>query len=87
MSPGAYQQKLKDEQRERFIAGPPPGQLQAMLSAAQRRRDELHGELELSRRDNTNLKRRLDIAQARLAKARNLLAELDPARFWKERGL
>lgn len=87
MSPGEIQQMRKDELRERFIAGPSPGNLRAMLSAAERRRDELSAELELSRHDNANLKRRLDIAQERLARARDVLAEVDPGRFWQERGL
>lgn len=87
MSPGQKQQQRKAELRQRFIAGPPPHKLRALLSSAERRREELSAELMVSRHENENLRRRLDEAQERLARARDALAELDPGRYWKERGL
>jgi hypothetical protein len=84
MSPGQHQQKLRDELRERFIKGPAPTQLRAILSATERARDEASGELILARHEIERLGRALDDARKRLARAREVLAELDPGRYWQE---
>lgn len=84
MSPGEHQQRLRDELRERFIQGPAPGQLRAILSATERARDEMSGELILARHQIDRLERALDDARTRLGRARELLAEMDPARYWQE---
>ena len=84
MTFGEHQQQLRDELGERFVEGPEPSQLRALLSATRRERDEIGGELILVRHRIERLERELDQTRARLARAREVLAELDPDRNWQE---
>ena len=84
MYPGEYQQKRRDELRERFIHGPDPSRLRALLSATEKARNELSGKLVLARSEITRLERELDRTHEQLDHAREILAVLDPARYWQE---
>jgi hypothetical protein len=84
MSPGEYQQKLKDELRERFVQGPHPSRLPALLSAADLHCNELRGKLILARDRIEKLERQLESSDEKLAEARRILAEIDPSTYWQK---
>lgn len=84
MTFGERQQQRRAELCERFVKGPDPSQLRALLSATRRDRDEISGELILARHRIERLERELDQTRTRLARARELLAELAPDRYWQD---